>query len=68
MKFILSLAAIAAMTSAIQIDSKAEAVATTELAQTEAKAAAADGYSGPIVPEKYGQAVHEFNLESPFTD
>ena len=38
MKFILSLAAIAAMTSAIQVDSKAEAVATTELAQTEAKA------------------------------
>ena len=45
--------------------------ATTEAtaeATTEAKAEAGDGYNAPLVPENYDYAVHDFNLEKPFTD
>ena len=64
MKFILSLAAIAAFANAIDLASEAEVeteAAVEVLAETGAEVEA--GYDGPIVPEKYGQAVHEFSLE-----
>ena len=51
MKFILSLAAIAAFANAIDLASEAEAEVEV-LAEVGAEAEAA--YDGPIVPEKYG--------------
>lgn len=83
MKFILSLAILAVAAQAIQIDSESEvevkaeasteataeaATETTAEASTEAQAEAGEGYNGPIVPENYDYAVHDFNLEKPFTD
>ena len=52
-----------------EVEVKAEAEATTEVAtEAAAKAEAGEGYNSPIVPENYDYAVHDFNLEKPFTD
>lgn len=64
MKFITSLALFAAATQAVSIDSTAET-------QVEAKAEAGaqwDSSTAPIVPENYDAAVHDYNLNQPFTD
>ena len=69
MKFIASLAIMAAAVSAVTIDAEAAVdVAAEATAEVEQKAAAAKGYSGPIVPDSYDHAVHDFNMEAPFTD
>ena len=57
MKFLATLAAIAVSTQAVDL---AAEVAT--------EAAAGSGYNGAIVPTKYNDAVHDFNLNDPFTD
>jgi len=66
MKFILSLAAIAVATQALNLSADAAVEVATEVAVE--VAAQEGGYNGPIVPEDYQYAVHEFNMESPFTD
>lgn len=87
MKFIASLAVIAAGAAAINLQADAAVetastataeatataaaavTATTEAAATtEATAEASATYDGPIVPENYQQAVHNFDLNSQFTD
>ena len=47
----------AAAVSAVTIDTDADQ-----------KAASGKGYAGPIVPENYGYAVKDFNMDAPFTD
>ena len=64
MKFILTLATLAIAATALDIESEASTEVLAQVA-TEATGAA---YNGPIVPENYGAAVHDFNMESPFTD
>lgn len=56
MKFIATLALAAAAVNAVTIDAEAD------------QKAASSGYSGPIVPEDYGYAVKDFNMDAPFTD
>ena len=77
MKFIATLAAIATYASAINLSSEVDVAAAATVAveaKVEAKveatadAAAQAGYDGPIVPEDYNYAVHDFNLNTPFTD
>jgi len=81
MKFIATLAAIATYASAINLSSEVDVAAaatvaveakveakTEAKATTEATASASAGYDGPIVPEDYNYAVHDFNLNTPFTD
>ena len=73
MKFIAALAAVVSVSNAIDLAANSEvATATTADATATATAAvtatAGDGYSGPIVPENYNYAVHEFDLHAPFTD
>ena len=83
MKFIATLAAIATYASAINLSSEVDVAAAatvaveakveakteaTAEATTEATASASAGYDGPIVPEDYNYAVHDFNLNTPFTD
>lgn len=85
MKFIGSLAVMAAAVSAVNLGSEAAvdaavaaetAVQTTAAAETKAEtqtaatatASAQDGYAGPIVPADYQHAVHDYDLQQPFTD
>lgn len=71
MKFAAILAAFAVSASAINLeaDTAAATKATAEVAATtEASAEAGSGWSGPIVPESYDYAVHDFDLNQPFTD
>ena len=62
MKFIAALAAFAAVTNALEL----AASASTEANATQL--GAPSGHPGPIVPENYNYAVHEFDLHAPFTD
>ena len=57
MKFLATLASIAFSAQALKVS----ADAVTEVAVTE-------GYNKPIVPESYDYAVHDFDLDAPFTD
>ena len=73
MKFLATLAALALSAQAINLsaDAATEVKAETEAevkTEATAEATAESGYSGPIVPENYEYAVHDFNLDSPFTD
>lgn len=73
MKFIATLAAIATYASAINLSSEVDVAAAATVAveakvEATADAAAQAGYDGPIVPENYNYAVHDFNLNTPFTD
>ena len=77
MKFIATLAAIATYASAINLSSEVDVAAAATVAvesKVEAKteatadASASRGYDGPIVPEDYNYAVHDFDLKTPFTD
>ena len=73
MKFSAILAAFAVSASAINLEADTaaatEVAATTEAtAQVSADASATGGWSGPIVPESYDYAVHDFDLNAPFTD
>jgi hypothetical protein len=77
MKFIATLAAIATYASAINLSSEVDVAAAATVAvesKVEAKteatadASASAGYDGPIVPKDYNYAVHDFNLNLPFTD
>ena len=73
MKFIAPLAAIATYASAITLSSEVDVAAAATVAveakvEATADAAAQAGYDGPIVPEDYNYAVHDFNLNTPFTD
>lgn len=64
MKFITTIAALAAAAYAIDLESKTEtATETASKATTEAESA-----SVAIVPEKFDQAVSQFAMETPFTD
>ena len=56
MKFI-ALATLAAAASAINLS-----------AETEVATEVASGYDGPIVPENFDYAVHDFDMYSPITD
>ena len=54
--------------AATEVKAEAATEAKAEvLAQTEAPTSGS-GYEGPIVPENYGHAVHDFDLNKPFTD
>jgi len=77
MKFIATLAAIATYASAINLSSEVDVAAAATVAveskveaktEATAEASASAGYDGPIVPEDYNYAVHDFNLNTPFTD
>jgi len=61
MKFIATLAAIATSVAAINLSVDAAVDVTSE-------AVLGGGYNGPIVPESFSYAVHDFNLAAPFTD
>lgn len=65
MKFAAILAAFAVSASAINLEADTAAATT---ATAEASAEAVGGWSGPIVPESYDYAVHDFDLNQPFTD
>lgn len=73
MKFIATLCVLAGAVSAINlaVDATVDATVNTSVEAAIAVEAAAEaeiGQAGPIVPENYEYAVHDFNLESPFTD
>ena len=73
MKFLATLATLALSAQAINLSADAATEATTEVAAkveatAEATAEAGSGYNGPIVPDNYDYAVHDFDLSSPFTD
>ena len=69
MKFILSLAALAIYANGLDLEAEIETGAGIEvLAEIGAEVEGPGAYDGPIVPENYGHAVHEFDIESPFTD
>ena len=57
MKFIATLAALATAATAVTLGSEGEAAAEVT-----------SGWDGPIVPESFDHAVHDFNLEQPITD
>jgi hypothetical protein len=59
MKFIATLATIATSITAITLSVDADVDIASEAAQ---------GYAGPIVPEDFYYAVHDFDLAAPFTD
>ena len=63
MKFAAVLAALAVSATAINLEVDTAAATTVE-----ATAEASSGWSGPIVPESYDYAVHDFDLNKPFTD
>ena len=67
MKFIATLASLALAAQAINLSADIETEIATEVA-VEVDAEATSGYNGPIVPDNYDYAVHEFDLDSPFTD
>ena len=61
MKIIAAIAAVALAAQAVELETQAAA-------ETAAQATTESSYNGPIVPESYDYAVHEFNLAQPFTD
>ena len=73
MKFAATLAILALSAQALNLSADVATEVATETeakveATAEATAEAGAGYNGPIVPENYDYAVHDFNLDSPFTD
>mmetsp|Transcript_27662 Transcript_27662/g.34353 ORF Transcript_27662/g.34353 Transcript_27662/m.34353 type:complete len:164 (+) Transcript_27662:36-527(+) len=75
MKLIATIAALSAVSNALNLEAKAETEAQAEVAveattevQAEAEQSApSQGWSGPIVPEVYSAAVKDFDLSTPFT-
>ena len=65
MKLIAPLAILALGAQAVKVQAD---TATEQMAGSTAPGSDSEGYSAPIVPENYDEAVQHFDLDTPFTD